>query len=469
MNQVERLHYYNGRRLTAADFAVEQQYHLAMRRLLNHGLFTPGVVNGLEVSKVDATHVRVAPGLALDPAGRELVVPLGPDEQRTVVVPAQRPTRRAGGYFLVLRYAEERIPATEDACASPATPQAARIREVAELLWTEDFPAPGLCDPNRSSIDCAVVLALVTTTATCEIDDIVIGVRQYARPTHVSQVSAFAVEGEKDIDRDNPKVLHFQIRGGSPNSVVLQLWGDRFSTLHYTELAQHAHALSAIAVGGTSVPLLSHQHDQAHTHSIPRTADDGVHRHSILVRPSLEHIATEGPPLIPIPPLPASLRYVEMNGFRLPSDPARPFVQDSDGHGHNSGGPTGAATPATSGTPTSVAAAPLHSHTFAATVDASGTQQTRNGPPYGFLNKLQVNFDGQDITAEVVAKLPNSWGGLLGNGDAAHGLNDARGTDLLDLIEIVNAAGLVIDTGPHTLTFSVAAGGGKILYNLYVE
>ena len=78
---VERLHYFNGRRLEAADLELEQRYHMDMRRLLNRELFTPGVVSGLEVAqalaedgKPSKTKVRVADGLALDPLGRELVV-----------------------------------------------------------------------------------------------------------------------------------------------------------------------------------------------------------------------------------------------------------------------------------------------------------------------------------------------------------------------------------------------------------
>src|SRR5689334_14070955 len=103
MTTVERLYFADGRRLSAGDFRLEQHYHIGIRRLLTSGLFTAGVVNGLEVSKVDATHVLVAPGLAIDPAGREIVVPDGPDADRTLAVPAQPPVTRLGGYFLVAR------------------------------------------------------------------------------------------------------------------------------------------------------------------------------------------------------------------------------------------------------------------------------------------------------------------------------------------------------------------------------
>ena len=57
MNGVERLHYFNGQRLVARDLEIEQRYFITVRRMLNRGLYSPGVVDGLEVSKVDGRHV----------------------------------------------------------------------------------------------------------------------------------------------------------------------------------------------------------------------------------------------------------------------------------------------------------------------------------------------------------------------------------------------------------------------------
>ena len=58
--------------LTAADLAVEQEYHRGMRYLHNrlHGY---GTVSGLDV-EVARGRVVVSPGLAIDVCGREVVV-----------------------------------------------------------------------------------------------------------------------------------------------------------------------------------------------------------------------------------------------------------------------------------------------------------------------------------------------------------------------------------------------------------
>jgi hypothetical protein len=509
MNAVERLHYYNGRRLDAADLRVEQHYHVAMRRLLNRGLFTPGVVNGLEVSKVDTTHVRVAPGLAIDPLGREIVVPDVPDADRTLAVPGQPPTRKLGGYFLMVRYVEEPIPASEDPCAEPATSQAARIRERAELVWTEDFPAHDLCDPLKPSLDCAIVLALVATTTACEIERIEIGVRQYAHPTHVSQVSAIALEGEKDIDKDNPKVLHFQIRGGSPNSVILHLWGGKFSSLHYTEMGSHSHSVSG-TLDKVQVDLPQHQHDlsaavsakatpQTHGHGThghgtggAASHGHGAHDHNLWVNASNSDLPLAlAHTLFPTAPVTwtavwpgwwfqrAGRPFNKPNAGGAQADDKwvvkssvdettldSVSVEAGGDHTHGLTGNTAL---------NAASKAPEHGHPFTGSISLAGASvganglpyQARSGPRYEYVDRMKVELDGVPITTEILARLPSAWQSL-GDGFATHQLID-EGTGPLDLIEIANAAGKTIDVGSHTLTFSVASGGGKVLYNLYVE
>ncbi len=73
--------------LTAADLAVEQEYHRGMRYLHNrlHGY---GTVSGLEVT-VTSGGVVVSPGVAIDPCGREIVVP----QPMTLPVPPRRNTQ----------------------------------------------------------------------------------------------------------------------------------------------------------------------------------------------------------------------------------------------------------------------------------------------------------------------------------------------------------------------------------------
>lgn len=506
MTAVERLNYYNGRRLAAEDLRVEQQYHIAMRRLLNKGLFTSGVVNGLEVSRVDAkdmTHVVVAPGLALDPAGREMVLRDGPAQERTLAVPAQPPVTALGGYFLVLRYVEERISGAEDPCATPGGTPAARIRERAELVWTEDYPAHRRCDPLKTSIECSVVLALVTVTNACEIKGIETGVRQYSRPRNVSQVSAVGFEGDKDIDKDSPKTLRFQVRGGPPNAVTLYLWGDRFSSLHYTQLGEHDHTLKKgpfpLSPDKATFPdhkhgLGDHRHRPEGTNAaghVRTEPADLSHRHQILTaHPHLDLSKTQDP-YVGMSTFRADWSQVEYRDQSLhvgapPVDP-RPYLSqslDADlrlEFALTLGGrvnPDGSPAPADTGGLAGPAVGDHdHSHSLTGDVKVSGSGSPQHPAgstaAYEYFAGLKVELDGADVTAGILARVPTSWV-QLGNGSATHQLV-VDGTGALDLLEIANAAGKALEAGPHTLVFRVDASpggggnGGNILYNLYIE
>jgi hypothetical protein len=75
-----RVYYQSGKNMNFADASnFDQKYHLAMRRRLNHGLHTWGIVWGLHVSlplpvngRVDA--VKVSKGVAIDKDGKEIVL-----------------------------------------------------------------------------------------------------------------------------------------------------------------------------------------------------------------------------------------------------------------------------------------------------------------------------------------------------------------------------------------------------------
>lgn len=75
-----RNRYFLGKRLTPAAFEAEQTYHVERRRLLNRALHGWGVVYGLGIvpaqstACVTAAGLDIAPGLALDAAGRELLL-----------------------------------------------------------------------------------------------------------------------------------------------------------------------------------------------------------------------------------------------------------------------------------------------------------------------------------------------------------------------------------------------------------
>src|SRR5581483_10076988 len=80
VTNIERLNYYEGEYLGAADFDAEQEYHRDMRRRHNVGQHTFGVVAGLDLAQVpnggpnNAVDVFLMPGMAVDGFGREIVV-----------------------------------------------------------------------------------------------------------------------------------------------------------------------------------------------------------------------------------------------------------------------------------------------------------------------------------------------------------------------------------------------------------
>jgi hypothetical protein len=80
-NPVQRLRYFDGEYLRSYDFTDEQSYHIAMRRLMNLRLHLHGIVFGLGI-EMDQDSVlpngplffSIAPGMAIDKSGREIVV-----------------------------------------------------------------------------------------------------------------------------------------------------------------------------------------------------------------------------------------------------------------------------------------------------------------------------------------------------------------------------------------------------------
>jgi hypothetical protein len=96
LRRLERPHFFDGRLLTAEDLRREQEYHRDRSRLHNRFVHGWGVVSGLRVS-LDRGEVVVSPGVALDCAGNELVLPC---EARIPLAD------QAGRRYVTLRYEE---------------------------------------------------------------------------------------------------------------------------------------------------------------------------------------------------------------------------------------------------------------------------------------------------------------------------------------------------------------------------
>lgn len=478
MNGLERLYYANGQRLAAPELRLEQRYHITVRRLLNRGLFTAGVVDGLEVVKASSRSVLVSPGLALDPLGRELVV----DEPTTVPVPNQPPTNQTlPGYYLTVRYDEQQVSGDGDACAPGVIPTV--VREVPLLEWTEDWPDHTRADQPGHERDAAIVIALATLSPACEIGEVQTGFRQYAHPTHTTQVSAVSFEGEKDVDADNPKTLHFEVSGGPPTSVVLALWGEKLSSLFYTELGRHRHETASVSLESKSVQLADHAHSLAdHTHRTTNTLktqnQDTDHRHTIRTSPyshiEILGVHSYGPgPEIAVGAV-NSPAY-QLHGWHVTNGSAiDPYLGvQSASHAHDFSVTLGHAVDdngtanltATGGTTSQPSASHTHQLTTPAQTNEVGQSgyAVRAGAAHTYPEDVQVSLDGVDITETLKEFL--GWQ-HLGTGGADSQLNGDGGTGPVDLVLDL---GLSLEEGWHRLDFGVPSGGGKLLYNLYVR
>ena len=115
-----RNRFFSGRLLTAEDFELEQQYFREKLKRHNRNLHGFGVVSGLGVSKSSGNAVTIAPGVAIDCQGNEILVdaPL-----RHSLPPSAGET-----IFLALRYSEKTshpITSTNPVCK----PEHSRIEE----------------------------------------------------------------------------------------------------------------------------------------------------------------------------------------------------------------------------------------------------------------------------------------------------------------------------------------------------
>jgi len=135
--KLERVTFFDGQRLSAADLANVQAYHQELRWLHNRSLHTWGVGLGLGVSgnKGDR-QVVVAPGYGVDTLGREIVL----TESQVIPVPPVAGASSGGEavYYLTVSY-------TDDADLEPTETRqgvckpggAVRLPEMPKLAWKE--------------------------------------------------------------------------------------------------------------------------------------------------------------------------------------------------------------------------------------------------------------------------------------------------------------------------------------------
>jgi hypothetical protein len=409
----------------------------------------------------------VAAGFALDPQGREIIL----TQDQTVATPNKLQTPHALGYYLTIRYGESTVTGPGPDCG-PNEGAPSRIEEIPILGWTELWPDHLRCsgDAGCVSPECAIVLAMVTLDQGCHIVKLDTTAREQAHSTLPGVVKSFQLEGEKDIAPDNGKTIHFNIRGGIPSSVLLQLWSGPFSSLVYTELPRHRHAVLLSTVDSTAIPPRTGSTGDDVTAGFKKIQIDHTH--------AIDNISTLDP-AAGATSHPHGLTLFEVSGAN-PTDPGSALWWDTKKkllppdetfvskhevlHKHQISGQ------ATKGS--SLTELLHHKHPLfdTSTEDAGNTGPAVGVPPfpvrdglpeYSYVDSLIVKLDGQTITGPFIK---NGWGSTLGDGTSNHGfVNDPDGT---------GPVRLSVKPGAHTIDLMVApnsVSGGKVMWNLTVE
>jgi len=142
-----RNRYYYGKLLDARHFEIEQDYGNEKRWLMNRLSLGTGVLCGLGVTKsADGKRVRMSPGVAIDPLGREIIVPeptaaLEPPVPQGDLTVHVGGVRRGGQVTLYLCYHEcELEPApvlVASGCDSERYCENGLVRERYRLEWRD--------------------------------------------------------------------------------------------------------------------------------------------------------------------------------------------------------------------------------------------------------------------------------------------------------------------------------------------
>lgn len=133
---LQRVNFVHGMVLGADDFRTEQDYARVRLNRRNRVLHGMGIVDGLEVTverDTSGSRVAIAPGLAFDPAGREIVL----DQPEVHALPTQ------GGVLLVrLIYAEQLCRSVPVIASDPLDATLTQPTRIVETFKVELAPVP---------------------------------------------------------------------------------------------------------------------------------------------------------------------------------------------------------------------------------------------------------------------------------------------------------------------------------------
>lgn len=154
----ERNRYFYGKLLSVEDFETEQKYFNDKRRTVNRFLFGSGVVCGLGVVEVDDESISVERGLALDFAGREIVLD-EPAVRRITELEGYGGDQEGDFYYLCLEYQEEAAELMHNVTGTMGRDSSEynKYKEGYRLFVTQEEPEREAFSPARLYEDCQIV------------------------------------------------------------------------------------------------------------------------------------------------------------------------------------------------------------------------------------------------------------------------------------------------------------------------
>lgn len=190
--EIKRLNYYNSQFLVDRDFNDEQLYHKQMRRLHNRALHTWGIVEGLQVERVqNESKVTVSPGIAIDRLGQEVVLAKRSDALGLDEFGANAQV------YVTIRYRDVTDPADKDTSDTQA--EGERYRR-----WTER-PEVKASATEPAADAPEVLLAVVKLDGARAVADVLPSKRRYAG----SRIGSSADGREFGIYADPAGAWHF--------------------------------------------------------------------------------------------------------------------------------------------------------------------------------------------------------------------------------------------------------------------
>lgn len=198
---VERLRFFNGQRLFAADLQGIEAFNREMRWLHNRSLHQPGIGSGFAVrgSKGDR-QVWIGPGYALDAQGREIVL----TQPLTLQVPpvASDDDGKPAAYDLAVRYPDdEHLEEAETRTGICDTYGVIRLREAPIFCWVRlERGERGQLIVQNPNLKQAILQGMLITLArvevfNCQLHDFVsIAERRDARPNCLPYIACGVVD-----------------------------------------------------------------------------------------------------------------------------------------------------------------------------------------------------------------------------------------------------------------------------------